>query len=135
MSDPTTAGAGRRSGWQTVKLFFPYLWPADRPDLRRRVLFALGFLVLAKIANVIVPYFYKAAVDALSVEATVITVPILMIIAYGLARVGSQAFAELRDSVFARAGQYAVRRLGLSPFEHLHRLSMRFHLERRTGGL
>ena len=135
MSDPTTAGAGRRSGWQTVKLFFPYLWPADRPDLRRRVLFALGFLVLAKIANVIVPYFYKAAVDALSVEATVITVPILMIIAYGLARVGSQAFAELRDSVFARVGQYAVRRLGLSTFEHLHRLSMRFHLERRTGGL
>ena len=135
MSDPTTAGAGRRSGWQTVKLFFPYLWPADRPDLRRRVLFALGFLVLAKIANVIVPYFYKAAVDALSVEATVITVPILMIIAYGLARVGSQAFAELRDSVFARVGQYAVRRLGLTTFEHLHRLSMRFHLERRTGGL
>lgn len=130
-----SAGASDRSGWQTLKLFLPYLWPRDRADLRLRVLYALGFLVLAKIANVIVPYFYKAAVDALSVKATVITVPILMIIAYGLARVGAQAFAELRDSVFSKVAQFAVRRLGLSTFEHLHRLSLRFHLERRTGGL
>lgn len=130
-----SAGASDRSGWQTLKLFLPYLWPRDRADLRLRVLYALGFLVLAKIANVIVPYFYKAAVDALSVKATVVTVPILMIIAYGLARVGAQAFAELRDSVFSKVAQFAVRRLGLSTFEHLHRLSLRFHLERRTGGL
>ncbi|PWR19712.1 ABCB family ABC transporter ATP-binding protein/permease [Zavarzinia compransoris] len=136
MSDPRkSAAADKRSGWQTVKLFLPYLWPRDRADLRRRVLLAVGFLVLAKIANVIVPYFYKAAVDALSVKATVVTVPILMIIAYGLARVGAQGFAELRDSIFARVGQFAVRRLGLSTFEHLHRLSLRFHVERRTGGL
>jgi len=130
-----SAGASDRSGWQTLKLFLPYLWPRDRADLRLRVLYALGFLVLAKIANVIVPYFYKAAVDTLSVKATVVTVPILMIIAYGLARVGAQAFAELRDSVFSKVAQFAVRRLGLSTFEHLHRLSLRFHLERRTGGL
>ncbi|MCF4164181.1 ABC transporter ATP-binding protein/permease [Zavarzinia compransoris] len=135
MSDPKTAQPTSRSGLQTVRLFLPYLWPKDRPDLRRRVVIAIGFLVLAKVANVIVPYFYKAAVDALSVEATVVTVPILMIIAYGLARVGAQAFGELRDSVFSRVAQFAVRRLGLSTFEHLHRLSMRFHLERRTGGL
>ncbi|MCW0183390.1 MAG: ABC transporter ATP-binding protein/permease [Zavarzinia sp.] len=135
MSDPKNARPAVPTGWQTTRLFLPYLWPADRRDLRLRVLYAIGFLVLAKIANVIVPYFYKAAVDALSVKATVVTVPILMIIAYGLARVGSQAFAELRDSVFARVAQFAVRRLGLSTFEHLHRLSMRFHLDRRTGGL
>ena len=135
MSDPKTAQAQGRSGLQTIRLFLPYLWPKDRPELRRRVVIAMGFLVLAKVANVIVPYFYKAAVDALSVEATVVTVPVLMIIAYGLARVGAQAFGELRDSVFARVAQFAVRRLGLSTFEHLHRLSMRFHLERRTGGL
>ncbi|MFZ2872532.1 ABCB family ABC transporter ATP-binding protein/permease [Zavarzinia sp.] len=135
MSDPKNARPAVPTGWQTIRLFLPYLWPADRRDLRLRVLYAIGFLVLAKIANVIVPYFYKAAVDALSVKATVVTVPILMIIAYGLARVGSQAFAELRDSVFARVAQFAVRRLGLSTFEHLHRLSMRFHLDRRTGGL
>ena len=130
-----SAGASDRSGWQTLKLFLPYLWPQDRADLRLRVVYAMGFLILAKIANVIVPYFYKAAVDALSVKATVVTVPILMIIAYGLARVGAQAFAELRDSVFSKVAQFAVRRLGLSTFEHLHRLSLRFHLERRTGGL
>ncbi|PWR18593.1 ABCB family ABC transporter ATP-binding protein/permease [Zavarzinia aquatilis] len=136
MSEPKSAPpAAAPGGWQTIRLFLPYLWPADRRDLRLRVLYALGFLVLAKIANVIVPYFYKAAVDALSVKATVVTVPILMIIAYGLARVGSQAFAELRDSVFSKVAQFAVRRLGLTTFEHLHRLSMRFHLDRRTGGL
>lgn len=135
MSDAKNARPAHPGGWQTIRLFLPYLWPADRRDLRLRVLYALGFLVLAKIANVIVPYFYKAAVDALSVKATVVTIPVLMIIAYCLARVGSQAFAELRDSVFSRVAQFAVRRLGLSTFEHLHRLSMRFHLDRRTGGL
>ncbi|MFA5121674.1 ABC transporter ATP-binding protein/permease [Zavarzinia sp.] len=135
MSERRAEAGAPRSALQTLRLFLPYLWPRDRRDLRVRVALAMAFLVLAKVANVVVPYFYKAAVDTLSIKATAITVPVLMIAAYGLARVGSQVFAEMRDSVFALVGQNAVRRLGLSTFEHLHRLSMRFHLERRTGGL
>ncbi|RJF87748.1 ABC transporter ATP-binding protein/permease [Oleomonas cavernae] len=132
---PAPQTAPRRTGWQTLKLFLPYLWPQGRRDLRLRVVYAMGFLVLGKVANVIVPYFYKGAIDLLSVKATVITIPVLMIISYALARISAQGFAELRDSVFSRVGQNAVRRLGLTTFEHLHRLSMRFHLDRRTGGL
>lgn len=127
--------ASHRSPVQTLVDFLPYLWPVGRSDLRRRVMMAGGLLVLAKLANVGVPYLYKGAVDALGVKADVLTVPILMIVAYGLARIGAQGFGELRDSLFSRVVQNAVRKLALSTFEHLHALSMRFHIERRTGGL
>jgi ABC-type transport system involved in Fe-S cluster assembly fused permease/ATPase subunit len=100
------------------------------------VLVSLAFLIGAKVINVYVPLLYKGAVDALSPgHAAVITVPVALVIGYGIARVGAQLFAELRDAVFAKVGQRAVRRLALATFRHLHALSLRFHLERQTGGL
>src|SRR6185437_16993702 len=111
------------------------LWPADW-GLRARVLLSIAFLVGAKLINVYVPLLYKGAVDRLSPgHPAVISVPVALIIGYGIARVGAQLFAELRDAVFAKVGQRAVRRLALATFRHLHALSLRFHLERQTGGL
>ncbi len=96
----------------------------------------MAFLVAAKLANVTVPVFYKKAVDALSVEtATAVAVPIALLFGYGLVRVMAQTFGELRDAVFAKVAQRAVRQAALKTFEHLHRLSLRFHLDRKTGGI
>jgi ATP-binding cassette subfamily B protein len=100
-----------------------------------RVVLALVFLLAGKLVNIGVPLLYKQAVDALSPAKVVIAVPVALIIAYGLARVMSQGFNELRNAVFAKVSQRAIRRLALSAFRHLHALSLRFHLERRTGGL
>jgi len=114
----------------------PYLWPRDAPDLRLRVVVALVFLALAKLINVGVPVLYKRAVDALTPgTAAVIVVPVLLVVSYGVARVLAQVFGELRDAVFAKVGQRAVRQIALRTFRHLHALSLRFHLERQTGGL
>ncbi len=126
---------GLRQELKAVRRLAPYLWPADW-GLRGRVLLSLAFLIGAKLINVYVPLLYKGAVDALSPgHAAVITVPVALVIGYGIARVGAQLFAELRDAVFAKVGQRAVRRLALATFRHLHALSLRFHLERQTGGL
>jgi ATP-binding cassette subfamily B protein len=115
---------------------FPYLWPKGAPELRLRVVVALGFLALAKLINVGVPVLYKGAVDALTPgTAAVIVVPVMLVVAYGVARVVAQVFGELRDAVFAKVGQRAVRQIALRTFRHLHALSLRFHLERQTGGL
>src|SRR5439155_15201960 len=92
------------------------------------------FLLAAKIINILVPFFYKGAVDALS-GTGIAVVPVALILFYGLARVMALGFNELRDAVFAKVGQRAVRRVALSVFRHLHSLSLRFHLDRRTGGL
>ena len=120
----------------TLAKLMGFLWPAGRLDLKTRVVFALGFLVAAKLVTVYVPFLYKGAVDALDVEAGApILIPTGIIIAYGMARMFSQAFAELRDATFAKVGQHAVRAVALGTFRHLHALSLRFHLERRTGGL
>lgn len=129
----------------TLGRFLPYLWPADAWGLRGRVLLAVALLAAAKGANVLVPLFYKGAVDALAVPPPVegggtaldlaTGLPVGMILAYGLARIGSLAFGELRDAVFARVGQRAIRTIALEVFRHLHALSLRFHLERQTGGL
>jgi ATP-binding cassette subfamily B protein len=120
---------------KAVRGLFPYLWPRDW-DLRARVLVSLAFLVIAKTVNVYVPLLYKHAVDALSPGvAKTLAVPVGLIVAYGVARIGAQLFAELRDAVFAKVGQRAVRRVALATFRHLHALSLRFHLERQTGGL
>ena len=105
--------------------------------MRARVVLALVFLVLSKIAIVYVPIFYKKAVDTLTSADTdiLLVVPVAMIISYGLARVASLGFSEARDAIFARVGQRAVRTVALEVFRHLHQLSLRFHLERQTGGL
>jgi ABC-type transport system involved in Fe-S cluster assembly fused permease/ATPase subunit len=121
---------------RSLRRLIPYLWPKDAPDLRIRVVVALVFLALAKLINVGVPVLYKRAVDALTPGvAAVIVVPVMLVIAYGVARVLAQVFGELRDAVFAKVGQRAVRQIALRTFRHLHALSLRFHLERQTGGL
>src|SRR5215470_13394978 len=131
------AGEGERRRQRTaLRQLLPHLWPAGDWDLRTRVVLAVGCLVAAKIANVYVPIFFKGMVDALSPKAPgAIAFPLAMLLAYGGARVLSQTFAELRDGVFAKVAQRAIRRVALRTFVHLHRLSLRFHLERQTGGL
>ncbi|MEQ8369393.1 MAG: ABC transporter transmembrane domain-containing protein, partial [Alphaproteobacteria bacterium] len=113
-----------------------YIWPADAPALRLRVVAAVVLLVAAKGATVVAPLYYKQAVDALDVpELAVVVVPIALFLAYGVARFLSQAFVELRDAVFARPSERAVRTIALEVFQHLHALSLRFHLDRQTGGI
>src|ERR1700728_588656 len=128
----------QRSGIRTVLSLLPYLWPAGNPVARLRVVIALLFLVLAKAATVIVPVIYARMVDALAPKSGasgMLVLPMGLIVAYGLARVASAGFAELRDAIFASVGQRAVRQLSLRTFRHLHALSLRFHLDRQTGGL
>ncbi len=127
---------GPSNDLKTVRAMLPYLWPKNAPGLRLRVVIAMAFLVAAKGANVIVPLFYKGAVDDLSNPTdAIVVVPIALLVAYGGARVLSQAFGELRDAVFTRVAQRAIRQAGLRTFRHLHQLSLRFHLERKTGGV
>ncbi|MDQ2804855.1 MAG: ABC transporter ATP-binding protein/permease [Pseudomonadota bacterium] len=127
----------RRSTLQTVRTLLPYLWPQGAPGLRLRVVAAMVFLVLAKGATIYVPIVYGRAVDALSPKGAhaAITVPLALIIAYALLRIASQGFGELRDAVFAAVQQRAARTVALQTFKHLHALSLRFHLDRQTGGL
>jgi len=128
---------GGRSSYQTLVSLLPYLWSPDQWTMRIRVILAMVFLVLSKIAIVYVPIFYKEAVDALVPAGgnLLLAVPVGAICCYGLARIASLGFSEARDAVFARVGQRAVRIIALQVFEHLHRLSLRFHLDRQTGGL
>ncbi len=113
-----------------------HLWPKGETGLRTRVVVALALLVLAKLVNVYVPILYKQTVDALGTAAAqAVAVPIVLILAYGAARVLAQAVGEIRDAVFAPVSQRAIRNLALEVFGHLHALSLRFHLERQTGGL
>ena len=129
-------GAAPSARLGALRALLPYLWPRGRPGLKLRVAIALGFLAAAKVTTVYVPFLYKAAVDALTVEgAAVVAVPVFAVVGYGAARVMAQAFGELRDAVFARVGQHALRSIALDTFHHLHRLSLRFHLDRQTGGL
>jgi len=132
---PASVGGSRRE-FASVLRIAPYLWPKGAPELKLRVLLALFCLILAKGINVGVPLLYKRAVDMLTPgPAKLIAVPIAMVILYGVARVSAQAFGELRDGVFAKVAQRAVRQIALRTFRHLHGLSLRFHLERQTGGL
>ncbi|NKB21906.1 MAG: ATP-binding cassette domain-containing protein [Alphaproteobacteria bacterium] len=113
-----------------------YLWPADAFETKVRVVIALVLLALAKVANVYTPILFKDAVDALSgKESAILILPIGLLVGYGIVRVLSIAFAELRDAVFAKVGQRAIRTVGLETFRHLHALALRFHLDRQTGGL
>jgi ATP-binding cassette subfamily B protein len=125
-----------RNDLNTIRILLPYLWPRHLFEFKVRVIIAVSLLVVAKAINVAVPLFYKHAVDALSPgTAAVVAVPVALLIAYGLARILSQAFGELRDAVFAKVAQRAIREAGLKTFRHLHKLSLRFHLDRKTGGV
>jgi ATP-binding cassette, subfamily B, heavy metal transporter len=121
---------------ETIRSLLPYLWPRNEMELRVRVVAAIVCLFIAKLANVYVPVLYKHAIDALgTTAATAAVLPVGLILAYGLARVLSLAFGELRDAIFAKVAQRSIRSVALNVFRHLHALSLRFHLERQTGGL
>ena len=122
-----------------LKTLPAYLWPQERPDLKRRVVLAMSCLVLAKVASVSVPFFYREAVNKLTPVlgegAEMVLVPVMFIVAYGMTRIMMQGFAQLRDGLFSRVGQNALRSLALQTFRHIHELSLQFHLDRHTGGL
>jgi ATP-binding cassette subfamily B protein len=131
---PVPASPASGADWATLKRLLPYLW-----EYKWRVLAALLFMVAAKVANVGVPVLLKELVDALTLKpgdaAAVLVVPAAMLLAYGALRFSTSLFTELRDLVFAKATQGAARSIALTTFEHLHALSLRFHLERQTGGM
>lgn len=134
-STPASATApAPRSDWSTLAKLLPYLWL-----YRWRVGIALGFMVAAKVANVSVPLLLKELVDALSFKpgdpAAVLVVPVALLVAYGALRLSTTLFTELRELIFAKATEGAARSISLQVFRHLHALSLRFHLERQTGGM
>ena len=145
MADSKTVSADSGKTLSTLANLWPYMWPSDRPDLKARVVYAALFLVLAKLLTVAIPYFFKWATDALdgeTLEDPVLTIlpavllaPIALVIGYNVARLASVGLNQLRDALFARVGQHAVRQLAARTFRHMHALSLRFHLQRRTGGL
>jgi ATP-binding cassette subfamily B protein len=119
-----------------LKFLLPYLWPKDNPKLRYYLVIAFAFMVISKVSITLVPLAYKAMIDALSGEtAKMLAIPIGLIFAYGVARIGGALFEELRNVMFVHVSQNATRLLGLRVFRQLHALSLRFHLERQTGGL
>ena len=133
---PETPALGRRAPSGSMRDLLPYLWPRDDPGTRWRVVAAMACLIMAKIATVYVPLVYSHAVDALAHHRNaVVVVPVSLVIGYGLLRVASGGFGELRDAVFARVKQRIIRRVSLETFRHLHALSLRFHLDRSTGGV
>ncbi len=133
-----TAAQERASGARTIRRVVPYLWPANALWVRQRVVLALIMLVLAKLVAVSTPFFYKAAVDALAGEGAAWMLAVGAVgltVAYGVARLMEIGFQELRNILFTRVGQRALRQLALETFEHIHRLSLRYHITRKTGGL
>ncbi|WP_300588853.1 ABC transporter ATP-binding protein/permease [Marivita sp.] len=135
-TDAEMAADERRSGMRTIRKVGPYLWPDDKPWVKRRVVIALVSLVLAKIVNMLAPLLFGKAVDALSGQASDLVLGgVGLTLAYGVARLMNVGFQQLRDGVFARVGQRALRSLALETFTHIHRLSMRYHITRKTGGL
>ena len=145
MTEPNrekTVSADSGNTFRTILNLWPYMWPSDRPDLKLRVLWAILYLVLSKLVLISVPYFFKYATNALNIDYTppswlpaVFAAPFMMVLAYNVARILQAGLNQLRDALFATVGQHAVRRLAYQTFVHMHELSLRFHLERRTGGL
>ena len=127
----------QRSAMRTIRRVLPYLWNDDAPWVKRRVVFALLALLLSKLIAVGVPMVYKAAVDTLAGEGVspMVLGAVGLTVAYGMGRLMTVGFQQLRDAIFARVGQRALRSLALETFEHIHRLSMRYHITRKTGGL
>ncbi|MEN0118575.1 MAG: ABC transporter transmembrane domain-containing protein, partial [Agrobacterium cavarae] len=137
-----TISADSSNPMQTIVNLWPYMWPEGRPDLKMRVVWATFFLLVAKLVLISVPYFFKWATDALNGKvdmAGLLPVFLLgavaLVIAYNITRIIQIGFNQLRDSLFASVGQHAVRQLAYKTFVHMHQLSLRFHLERKTGGL
>jgi ATP-binding cassette subfamily B protein len=154
---PVPAGEGASAPLErpglltTYRRLWPYLWPHGRVDLQRRVFLAFGLLFVAKAATMVMPFTFKWATDALvaaigskdgageaaaaAVPAGLLSAPFLLIALYGLSRIAMAGLTQVRDGLFAKVAMHAVRKLALQTFEHMHRLSLRFHLERKTGGL
>jgi len=126
----TAIAVPRRREWRVLPMLVPYLW-----EYKARVAVALVFLVTAKLANVAVPLVLKEVVDSLTPAQAVLALPLALLVAYGALRLSTTLFAELRDLVFVRVTQRAIRRIALDVFRHLHALSLRFHLERQMGGV
>jgi len=126
----TGPAPARRDDWHTLRALWPYVWA-----FRARVSLAFACLVLAKVANVVTPLYLKDLVDALGVPGTLLALPVAALLGYGLARLSTSLFGELRDALFARVTQGAIRQVASRVFEHLLSLSLRFHMQRRTGGL
>jgi ATP-binding cassette subfamily B protein len=121
----------QQQDWRAIRSLLPYLW-----QFRTRVLLALGLLLLGKLANVAIPLALKKAIDALDVsQQAVIYLPVMMLVAYGVLRLASSLFSELRDVLFAKVIYQTVRKIAVQIFDHLHALSLRFHLQRQTGGI
>ncbi|NVK35466.1 MAG: ABC transporter ATP-binding protein/permease [Rhodobacteraceae bacterium] len=134
-----SVSADEGSTFATLVNLWPYIWPSGRPDLKGRVLLSILALVIAKVVTVLSPYFFAWSTDALSGEESwlpaFLAAPVMLVLAYNAARVLAVAFNQIRDALFARVGQHAVRQLANITFRHLHQLSLRYHLARRTGGL
>ncbi|WP_426231872.1 ABCB family ABC transporter ATP-binding protein/permease [Pararhizobium sp. DWP3-4] len=142
MAQKKTVSADSGNPLQTIINLWPYMWPSDRADLKMRVVWATVILLIAKVVLLLVPYFFKWATDALNgktdivgVLPVVFTGAVMLVLAYNLARLLQAGLNQLRDALFASVGQHAVRQLAYRTFIHMHQLSLRFHLERRTGGL
>jgi ABC-type transport system involved in Fe-S cluster assembly fused permease/ATPase subunit len=145
--DPTSPSErGEGSQWRVMRALYPYVWPRDRPDLQRTVIASLGLVIVAKLVTVAMPFTFKWATDALVAAAGgrladagntawLIGAPLLATMIYGVARIVMVLLTQMREGLFAKVSMHAVRKLALSTFEHMHRLSLRFHLERKTGGL
>jgi ATP-binding cassette, subfamily B, heavy metal transporter len=138
----TTSPGPESSGWQTIRKVAPYLWPKGQRGIRARVVFALVTVVISKLATVATPFFFKAAVDGLApenpaqqAEFLLIAGPVALTLFYGVMRLAGVGFTQLRDGVFARVGQRALRQLALETFRHIHSLSLGYHITRKTGGL
>jgi len=135
------AQSERRSGWRTIEKVAPYLWPDDKPWVKQRVVIALVMLAMAKLVAVGTPFLYKAAVDSLAGDSGSSAAWLLgmgavgVTVAYGVARLANVGFQQLRDAVFAKVAQRALRQLALETFQHIHALSLRYHITRKTGGL
>jgi ABC-type transport system involved in Fe-S cluster assembly, permease and ATPase components len=136
-----SVSADEGSVFATVRNLWAYMWPDNRPDLRLRVMLAIGALLASKVATTLVPFAYKGIIDSLDGSTPDnalilgLAVPVALVIAYVLGNIIDAGFQQLRDVLFASVGQHAVRKLALQTFHHMHRLSLRFHLQRRTGGL
>ena len=135
MARPLTEEGDGVPSFRPLTMLLPYLWPKGKIDLKVRVAASLVCMVLAKVATVLVPYLFGRIVDSLNGPLKVAAVALALIAAYTLARIMMQAFAQLRDGVFAKVAYHALRQVGVSTFAHVHTLSLRFHLERKTGGL
>src|SRR5439155_12281315 len=123
-------------GWSAMRRFLHYLWPVGRPGLRARVVLPMALVLVAKSATLIMPFAYKGAIDRMAPDMQGgVEIAIALVVAYVGARFGGVLFDNLRNAIFERVGQEAARQLSEDVFRHVHRLSLRYHLERRTGAL